>query len=355
MNRIRLSCCCLCLAPCVAMAESPKVCDILASKVFDQTETNRSWNNFTTIKQTYCDERVDTYEKARALNVNSTVPIDGVMTELGFGNSERDYRDFRTSLCSGKDELYARQGWLSQKASTASGAILAVLQQCVSQRPFSMYLRGVNRDDRYFTWHISNAIRSTNPTQRIQLGIPEQVLCKDANGIVIEPGRVFEVDPSVKTFSCERRTCGSFQLSLSHTTHEIFPASIEVPAYSAPAPAPQPVRNVATTSAIGMNRQWSIDLKSINAGIEDSDSCTLVSAVGQWSCHHDDWSPACAHSCDPNVPGGAPALQIKGTVVHSGAYDSEYSDNNGACIYTFACTRTQALPPGPPLPAYCRS
>lgn len=355
MDRIRCFCFCLCFVSCLAAAEPPRVCDILASKVFDQTETNMSWNNFTTIKQTYCDERVDTYDKAKSLNFNSAVPIDGVMTELGFGNSERDYRNFRSSLCSGKDELYSRRGWLSQRASTASGAILSVLQQCVAQRPFSMYLRGVNRDDRSFTWHISNAIRSANPTQRIKLSIPDQVSCKDADGVVIKPGREFEVDPSGATFTCERKTCGSFQLSLSQTTFEIFPASIEVPAYSAPPPPLAPVRNLAAPPAIGMNRQWSIDLKTINPEIEDADSCRLVSAVGQWSCHHDDWSPACAHSCDPGVPGGAPALQINGAVVHSGAYDSEYEDNNGVCTYTFACTKTQVVAPAPPLPTYCGS
>jgi hypothetical protein len=345
---------CFALGASPALAQSDRVCELLASRVFDRYEFNGAWANLNTIKQAYCNERANTFERARTLDFNGTVPIDGVMAEFGFGASENGYQDFRSKLCSSKDELYSAQGWASVKVSAASQAILATLEKCVPER-FAMRVTGINRQDPAFTWSFSNSLPMEKPTQKVKLNVPTGARCTDENGNLVRTGTEYKVGPNGLTLKCERRSCGSFQLSVAKASYAISPQSIEVPGYTSPPAPPQPVVNTVTVPPIGMNQQFSIDLKAHNPAISDGDSCTLVSAVGQWSCHRNDWSPTCAHSCDPNVAGGAPVLQVIGTTAHSGSYDIDYSDNNGTCTYRFACTKPVVVAAAPPIPAFCKA
>ncbi|MGA8277028.1 MAG: hypothetical protein WB784_02365 [Rhodanobacteraceae bacterium] len=333
----------------LAHADQVAVCNaILADGAFDKSQTNSAWDNYQRISSIYCSKEASSYDKAKGLNINGSVPIDDVLVSLNFGQNESEYNRFQKELCYSNDQIYSRRGWIDQRISKASLTILNAYESCIdSMRDgFFMQVNDLSRDSPSFTWKFINRVPADEPV-KIKLNIPQSVTCTDENGRNIKPGQEFKITSAGRAIACTRADCSSSVLTVSKSSFSVTPTSVRLPSYSPPPPPPPPEVHFETSQWHPMNAPWSSQIP--NTAVNES--CSLYGYEGTWACGNN-----CPRNCNPALGGPAPVPTVVANVESSGEFEQpgNYRDNAGNCRYTFKCVKPQEIAPAPPLPPYCR-
>ncbi|MFP5390680.1 MAG: hypothetical protein ACLGI6_03915 [Gammaproteobacteria bacterium] len=325
-----------------ALADGVDTCNaLLSGGVFNLRSVNSAWDTYSRINTLYCSSQADTYAKAKSLNIDGQVPIDGILAKFGFGQSENEYSNFRSQLCNSRDQMYANRGWLDSQVQEASGKILNAYSQCVDSLKDGLFMafQNLSRDSPDFTVEFRNRL-SMAVTPEVSVNIPANIDCQDKAGRPMGAAASFKVSGAGLSLACHRRDCNGSVFNVSSSTYAVTPRSLRLPAFHAAPPIPPANAHLEQGAFHPMNGEW-VDSPIPNTS--EDETCTVVSREGGWNCHYND--PACQHEC--------PTPRVFKNKESSGQYDIDYSDNAGNCRYTFSCVKPTAPVSAPPLPAYC--
>jgi hypothetical protein len=317
----------VCLITPMASAQDSVCPGLLGSGVFDKRNTNSGAANRDRLKSVYCREESKTKDGAK--KVEGSAGYDGA--SLGYGQSESEYEDWRSKLCTDFESESSSQNYLSESVQVASQAILNAFIQCVNRTGLTQYAERESDDVYNFNWHLKYIPPGDGPS-KIAVAIATLPAAACLYNDKVAPSSV-TVGPSGVNLTCTRNPCVELRLTANSRAAEPLPHSLYIGKRDTQTPKSSPYKIVANQH-FEMTAPFSIPLPR---GME-----CVEKHSGSWR----------NHCPNPNSVGACIGLAITDGLASSGDFDhNAYGDNCGeGCTYTVECR-----PPVPPAVRGCET
>ena len=122
------------------IAEAQQCAEMLKYGIYDIRSLDINKQTAASFKQWFCGEQFSQQSSVRSFGANIGLPLDGVPVELGLDSEGKNYSDWRSSFCGGKETTNNFQFKLSEQITKVSRVLLQEFNKCMESDGLHVWL-----------------------------------------------------------------------------------------------------------------------------------------------------------------------------------------------------------------------